>query len=362
MNYIYKVDSKLQKNFKEIKLIKGTKVFICIYNVSYKINETKKNPFLRYLLYKYSDISRFSDLITFPFFTYENKNILNSANNKVFEIINKKLKPKGYLNNKDGLFIFYNQEFDDFIFEKKNKKDNYWWTIIDEICNLKKVLYFKIHDSVTNIFFKNPFLIYLYDMEDNNFETPVITFKGEHMDLINYVASFGIRPSSRSRFGPFYTSGTYNWAIRYAGWSRYYLKQEFIGKKISDDNGKFKRGGILRLITFLGNLDEQKVILYNKDNYFYDLIKFYDDVKVKSKEDNKKYMDKKNKYTGTWALESKTLIIPKIKLEKDIGYFNINTEYIIDNGDNQLTLSIHELNMKSLKVVWDPLYDGYEIL
>ena len=362
MNYIYKVDSELKKKFKQIKLIKGTKVFICIYNVTYKIKETKKNPFLRYLLYKYPEKSQFSNLMTFPFFTNENKNILKTANNKVFEILNKRIKPKGYLKNTDGLFIFYNNEVDDFIFEKKMKKDNFWWTIMDEICNLKKVLYFKIHDSVTNLFFKHQLLIHLYDTEGKKFETPIITFKGEHIDLINYIASFGIRPSSRSRFGPFYTSGTYNWAVRYAGWSRYYVKQEFLGKKITDDNGKFKRGGILRLITFLGNLDEQKIISYNKDNYFYKLIDFYDDDKVKSNESIEKYLDNKNKYTGKWTLESKTLIVPKIKYKNDIGYFNINTEYIIDNGDNQLTLSIHELNMKSLKVVWDPLYDGYEIL
>jgi hypothetical protein len=362
MSYIYKVDSELHKNFKQIKLIKGTKVFICIYNVLYKINDTKKNPFLRYLLYKYSDESAFSDLMTFPFFTHENENILNTANNKVCEITNKRLKPKGYLKNEDGLFIFYNHDLDDFIFEKKMKKDNFWWTIIDEICNLKKVLYFKIHDSVINIFLKNPFLIYLYDTEDKKFEIPIISFKGEHYKLINYIASFGIRPSSRSRFGPFYTSGTYNWAVRYAGWSRYYTKQEFLGKKITDDNGKFKKGGILRLITFLGNLEEQKVILYNKDDYFYKLIKFYDDVKEKSEENIKKHREKNNKYKGKWSLESKCLVVPKIKFNNDIGYFNINTEYIIDNGDNQLTLSIHELNMESLKVVWDPLYDGYEIL
>ena len=361
MSYIYKAESELNNNFKQLKLLKGTKVFICIYNVLYKIIDTKKNPFLRFLLYKYSDESSFSNLMTFPFFTYTN-NILKTANNKVFEIVNEKLKPKGYLKNEDGLFIFYKQDLDDFIFEKKMENDNYWWSILDEICNLKKVLYFKIHDSVTNLFLKNPFLIHLYNPDDKKYEIPIISFKGDHFDLIHYIASFGIRPSTRSRFGPFYTSGTYNWAVRYAGWSRYYSKQEFLGKKITDDNGKFKKGGILRLITFLGNLEEQKVILYNKDDYFYDYIKFYDDVKEKSKESIKKHLEKKNKYTGKWSLESKALIVPKIKLNNDIGYFNINTEFIIDNGDNQLTLSIHELNMDSLKVVWDPFYDGYEIL
>ena len=109
-------------------------------------------------------------------------------------------------------------------------------------------------------------------------------------------------------------------------------------------------------------MDEQKVILYNRSDYFYNYIKFYDFDKDQSIETIKKHNDKKNKYTGKWSLDNKTLIVPKIKFNKDIGYFNINTEYIIDSGDNQLTLSIHELNMDSLKVNWDPSYDGYDIL
>ena len=362
MTYIYKIDSELKNDFKQLKLIKGTKVFICVFNVLYKINDTKKNPFLRYLLYKYRNESTFSNLMTFPFFTYENKNIKKMAEEKVFEILKEKLKPKGYLKNENGLFIFFQQELEDFIFEKKMKNDNYWWVIMDEICNLKKVLYFKIHDSVTNLFLSKPKFIHLYNEEGKKHENPIISFKGDHSDLIPYIASFGIRPSTRSRFGPFYTSGTYNWAVRYAGWSRYYSKQHFLGKKITNENGKFRKGGILRLITFLGNLNEQKVILYNKDDYFFDYIKFYDIEKDHSDEKLKKHFDKKNKFTGKWSLDSKTLIVPKIKFNKDIGYFNINTEYIIDDCDNQITLSIHELNMDTLKVVWDPIYDGYEIL
>ena len=77
------------------------------------------------------------------------------ADEKVFEILKEKLKPKGYLKNENGVFIFYQQELEDFVFEKKKKNDNYWLIIIDEICNLKKVLNFKIHDSVTNLFFSN---------------------------------------------------------------------------------------------------------------------------------------------------------------------------------------------------------------
>jgi hypothetical protein len=355
MNYTYKIESELKNDFKNLKPIKGTKVFVCIYNILYKIK--KKNPWLRYLLYKYS--KKEGNLMTFPFFDYD-ENIINEADNMVFKLVNSTIKSKGYIQNENGIFIFYHQETEYFVFEKLYESQNYWWAIIDEICNLRKVLYFKIHKSVTNLFLSNKQLIFLYDGE-KKYETPIITFKGDHLELIPYIAVFGIRPSTRSRFGPFYTSGTYNWAIRFAGWSRGYRQQEWYGDIITDKNGKFKKGGIIRLVTFLGKLDEQIITLYDKKDYFYPLIKWYDDIKAKSNKELEKYK-KNKKQIGKWALKNHTLIVPKIKYTKDIGYFNINTEYIIDDGDNQITLSVHELKMDTLKVNWDPLYEGYEIL
>ena len=38
-----------------------------------------------------------------------------------------------------------------------------------------------------------------------------------------------------------------------------------------------------------------------------------------------------------------SIVIPKVKYKNNSGYFNINTEYIISDSNNKITLSIHEI-------------------
>ena len=74
------------------------------------------------------------------------------------------------------------------------------------------------------------------------------------------------------------------------------------------------------------------------------------------------YQRRKMKETGKWSSHFKSLVIPKVKYSKNSGYFNINTEYIISDGDNKISLSIHEINSKSLGPIWDPLNNYYKLL
>ena len=68
------------------------------------------------------------------------------------------------------------------------------------------------------------------------------------------------------------------------------------------------------------------------------------------------------KETGKWSSHYKSLVIPKIKYTKNTGYFNINTEYIISDSNNKISLSIHEIDSKSLGPIWVPLHNNYKIL
>jgi hypothetical protein len=361
MNYIYNIKNKLSKNVNELNINKNTKVFLCIYEVLYKINSTMENPFLQYLMYKYQKSDNVDELLMFPFFKYNSGNVLETAKS-IVNNLSENVNFEGYLIFEEQIYLFFGGINMDYNFKKIQSNNKFWWCLIDEICNKKKLINYKFHENVVKLFLSNEEMIYLYDNSNKKLEIPIAAYRGDHIDILKYLAAFGQRRSTRSRFGPFYTSGTFNWAIRWAGWSKNYQKHNFMGKNITDDNGKYLKGGVIRYAIFLGNLEECYVIINNKKNYFDYLINHWDLNKNRSKSEINAYTERVGKETGKWAIHYKSVIVPKIKYNKNDGYFNINTEFIISNSNNKITLSVHELDMTSLKENWDPLYENYSIL
>ena len=71
------------------------------------------------------------------------------------KIFNKNQNPLGYIKNDDGVFLFYNIEFESVVVKMIDKTDSYIWSLIDEICNIKKIITFPVHNSVTKLFRKS---------------------------------------------------------------------------------------------------------------------------------------------------------------------------------------------------------------
>ena len=69
MNYTYNIKNILNKNLSNIKIERKAKVFLCIYEVLFKINSTMENPFLQYLMYKYQKSDNMDEILMFPFYT-----------------------------------------------------------------------------------------------------------------------------------------------------------------------------------------------------------------------------------------------------------------------------------------------------
>ena len=87
------------------------------------------------------------------------------------------INPLGYIKNDDGVFLFYNIEFESIIVKLINKSESYIWTLIDEICNLKDNNISPIHNSVTKLL-ENPKLIYLKDKNNKCIEVPSVVCRG----------------------------------------------------------------------------------------------------------------------------------------------------------------------------------------
>ena len=225
-----------------------------------------------------------------------------------------------------------------------------WWVTIHEICNSKRVLNFPIHKSVTSIFYKNPTLIHLYDKQNNPIETPTIVFFGNYHKLLPIVAVFGQRNLQRAPQGPNFYFGTYNSAVRYAAWTPLYKTHTHHILKIAREDGRFEQGGIVRFALFLGKFNTR----LNHPN---------DPILTEPTFKCPKYHKKWNKiydYRGLWTKKYDSICVGRTKSSN--GYVHhSNPVFTTKSFARQCPLTMHLLDMSTLKSAWDPCYTKYYI-
>ena len=348
--FTYDIHRHLRTDFHTIEPKNKENIYVCCFRiVQSQPIKIIKHPFLEYLLYQYpSKEHSLSNLCIFPFSEYTNGKVLNIGKTLVKKIFNTVYKSIGYIRNKDGIFLFYNIDFDKYQIKQIKRSNELWWALIDEICNNKVLFNFPIHDSVTHLFISNPKLIYLKDKNKHTIESPTVAYLGGTQETLPYISIMGTRVKRTSPFGPYYYFTDYNGSIRDGGWDEYaHNKKKKFGKVITDSNGKFLQGGIIRFALFLGN---SRVILYRNSSFnkypkANDTHTFSEEQKIKEK----------------WAKDYESLVVGRIKFKNLSGYLNYNTQFIVKNFIQFTSLSNHLIDMKSLKSNWDPTYQFYSI-
>ena len=304
-------------------------------------------PYIQYLLYKYPDQNKkVKNLLVFPFVkTTSSAPVEKTANKLLKKIIDIKIKPTGFLQSGSTVYVFYNlSSVDEYSaipraeqqWLKLIKKSNdLWWVLMDEICNHKKTLNFPIHKSVTSLFYRNPILIYLRQ-NSKNIDLPIVGYYGNYYKFLPIIASLGQKPTTwpNLEFGPFFYFTNYTGAFRYAGWTKNYKQRKVYGKEIADENGKIIKGGIIRFALFM---EKTKVLLDTKT----------------SKVD--KYI-----HNSSWQKHYNSLYLGRVPRING-SVWHMNPRYVVHEFEQQLPLSIHLVDMKSLKDTWDPVYTGYQI-
>jgi hypothetical protein len=336
-----------------------TRISLCIYRINIKPSST---PFLEYLLMKNN-----SDTMVFPGFLNggNKRDWLNTAHacyNKIVGQSNASVKHlKGMLKIDNVLYIFYHyvHTSDDWIENPyKPKSDELWWCLMDEICNWQKVLSMKVDRSVVNLFYKKPELIYLYDTNYNKLEVPIVCYYGTHYKLLEFIYTFGVKENDvTSKYGPYYYFTTYNNAFKYAGWYHDGIK-EMKNNITVDEKGRLDKGGILRSALFMNNV---KVFLNHPldevDNSEFATTSLKDvDIREKMK-----YQLKMLDYYGKWANEYDSVYVGKVMLDNGELMFEC-PEMVVKNNSQQVVLSIHIVNKKTIGDKWNPLEEGYDFL
>jgi len=349
--YKYSID-KLNKDFNSIETNAQTKINICCYRIVHS-NKYKKVPFpfLQYMLYKYPYSNKqHNDLCVFPFEKFNGKNIIKQGKKLVKKIFNNEYTCNGYIKNRNNIYLFFNIPYKTMSISKLERKKELWWATISEICNNNKILNFPIHKSVYNIFYNNAFLIYLKNSINQNIEIPQVCYYGDTFQLMPSSAALGIRNRPGHWTGDFYITNDFIGACRWGMWTGNLRNKKMFDKTVTDDDGQFKRGGILRFVVFLKN---NYVTLYKKNDLNYNFIK------TEYVEDLKGAWSKKHR--GIWSDKYDSLTICKIKNKKHSGYFNNTILYSIKDDSNLVTLSYHELDKDTFKTYWDHNYESYNI-
>lgn len=332
--YNYPIDF-LDKNTDALSLEKIKKVNLCIFTVQTKC----VNPFLLYLLNKQNDT------FYWPNFNPQT-NIFNESNEKVKDLnLSNKSEFVGFIKVKNEVFMFYkvNDNFE-YSYKYENSSE-FWWVSMYEIIFSKQILYFKIDKSVTRLFILENRLQYLLDKENLYYEIPIIGFNGSHSNGINYQIKIGLLKGSieNSSQGPFFYFANYMRSAKFGAYNVVggYKELEVGGEVLTDNQyGRYKEGGIIRFVIFLG---KQKVVFDRKWDKENKMIEDLSTFKRGTKIDIKRIYDP----LATWINTFNSVIVGPLQISKDTKLHNGTSITVIEYFQYQ-SLSYHYLDKNTI--------------
>lgn len=218
----------------------------------YYINKKAYKPFLEFMLYKSDD----DDTFYFPNFSQDTSayDMLENADLLLDNLLGAdlctfkgRLIETDYMNdiknayiNQRVILLYELKEKNDTV-PRIKKNDTLWWATVSEVFNYRKILFYNISDTVTDIFLAYTQVIKLYHKE-SLIETPMVVFNGSDSNSAKYKAVFSIKKSdNESRYGPFYYfTDLYN-AMRYSCYD-------------TETHEKNTKGGLVRFIIYPGKM------------------------------------------------------------------------------------------------------------
>jgi len=343
-SFSYPINTILRTDYRNISLKTNEKIFFCCYQISIS-ERRKRKPFLQYMLWKYPKSKKeYSDLFIFPYCISKNNNwkkcmkdfktLLNKENSEL----------KGFLLNKNGLFLFFKDELAQNKLTIKYRNKQKWWGTISEICNHRHILKFPIHKSVSNLFFQNPKLIYLLDQNKRKIEVPHVGFYGTPANKMPMEAVLGSRKLRSATQGPFYYYADLNVAFRYATWTAHYKTTNEHGMTVANNEGRYlSDGAILRLVLFLG---KTKVLLNHKS----------DKTCCEKNTIFQNVLDTK----GEWAENYDSVLVGRAPLSNGFPFKQLPS-IALRKFKQHTALSIHIVNKKTVPRTWNAYYSKFTI-
>ena len=362
MDIEYPFVDELKMNVDDIDMPVDTRVDMCIY----QINQTADNlPFLEFLLYmEGNEKEKGGRKLTFPYILSRHTKTglvdqCSAALIALFESIDK-VKYNGFLYEKQTkrCTLFFNKFYENtrtgIPFMKSNNR--WFWTLSSEIFNEQKMMQYAISDTVVSFFNRHP-LIMTLKMKGETLESPSALYAGKHFNYVSYMAEFGVKKAStRAHFGPYYYFVSFKDAMRYAGYSmgfEPYVLDDGTSLTVNK-HGKHTKGGIVRFAVFLGRC---RAFFMNSDEDRSELSMYW-----ANKDPFVKAKLALRDINGNWTQSFNSAYVGEYNLTVDGKTKNRIPNWTIKDYDNQIPLSCHEVDMKSVPDEYDAKYIDYKLI
>lgn len=324
--------------------------------VPFKINTDGSEPFNTFMLL--NDVIQ--NRLVFPQLDIENLSIkilndytlfmsiikcylfsLNFSNS--YENFDKNYNFKGIYLYNNSIYIFIDLTKVEMSINLIYRDTLYWFALLDEIVNKKHVCNIDVEKEVTTFFLNNNVFLYLKNSRNEQIEIPTVVYSGTHEKLLNFTYFFGkSKDDSNSILGANYYFTDFKNAIRYGGWSKNNQREFRHGVEITEnDEGKYKKGGIIRYAIFLGNC-------LIKENMPNDKIDESDIKKDKLNNYYEKMTLRISDYDSSWSSVYDSVFLGDIELD-DGQILKDSPIFVIKEFENQVPLTYHIINKNLLK-------------
>lgn len=296
---------------------------LCVYS----INTSGKYPFIQYLLTN----DGFNKLIfpVLPVYSTFNKDTLQSYSKvflsgilKVenFEMFNSQIDFNGFYEFQNTLYLFFDVTKCELKLDDTYSDNITRFALIDEVINRRNVSNIPLDSSVFNFFSQNPSFNFLYDINNDPYEIPIVGYVGKQSpEKLNFVYTFGESAKNKSALlGPYYYFTDFFNAIR--------------------QDKPEKKCGIVRFALFQG-------ITKYIENFPNDPI---DESEIRKEIINDNSMDMNHEiqlmrisdHDGSWTLNYNSVYLANIELD-DGSYIEDTPLIVLKEYSQQLPISYH---------------------
>ena len=371
--------------------------FDCIELCLFEINtESQYKPFLRFLLQKDMNFDLQFFKINGLQLLLNTKTFLELVDDQMRLILNETSHMiytfHGFYNYNNKMYLFIDISEMKVLLNDVYKSNNKWFVLMDEIMNIKSVCDMEVHNSVIDFFQANPEFIFIQDEKNENMETPIVAYVGKEDKQLEFTYVFGqtkiplldpllekveqnqntlfknevkrkveqnqlselksnTTPPQENMLGPYFYFTDFHSAIKQGGWSKDGEHEEKYDVFITEnDCGKYKKGGIVRIALFIGNM----LIKMNDPD---DPI---DESEIKKMRLNDPKIDAKYEsltiritdYDGLWTKDYDSVYLGRIELD-DGTFYKESPLYVVKDFNQQYPLSYHYINKKTLGEKYD---------
>lgn len=356
----------LKTNVDDIDLPLDTQVDMCIY----RINKSHDSlPFLEFLLYLENDSKNKTLIFPYILSRHTRTGLVEQCSPALKALfcsdgndLEREVKYEGYVYDKRDkkctLFFnkFYKDENKSISIPFVDKTNRWFWAMSSEIFNEHAMMQYPISESVVGLFNRYPSIMHL-KLKNQFIQSPCALYAGKHFNYISYMAAFGVKKAStRAHFGPYYYFVSFIGAMRYAcysmGFEPHVLED---GTTLTvNKHGKHTRGGLVRFAVFLGRC---RAFFMNGDEDRSELSMFW-----ANKDPFVKAKLALRDINGDWTRSFNSAYVGKYDLKIGEKTKTRIPTWTIKDYDNQIPLSCHEVDIKSVPDEYDSEYTNYKMI